>query len=574
MRPLRLELPQLKDFPESERTASLEVVLGICNKLLAQQDSILALQSEQLGLQSEQLVLQSEQLELQSEQLVLQSEQIQCLKDEVAILKGEKGRPKIKPGNLEKDRDKKDGDGSGQGGASRRGKPGQKKTAELEIHDTIIIQPDFIPPGAVFKGYEDVVVQDIEIKLKNIKYRRARYDILGGGSVIGQLPLSVRDTHFGPVLQAYILSQYYQQHVPQNLILKQLSEFGVCISSGQINNIIIEGHSRFHEEKAAILQAGLAVSTHINTDDTGARHKGQNGYCTHIGNELFAWFASTGSKSRVNFLELLRAGHRDYVLDDVALDYMKNQKLPAGVSELLTGDLIFPDETSFKIYLKSLAVLSQHQQRIITEGALLGSVMSHGISPDLVIISDDAGQFNVLGLLHALCWIHAERTIKKIIPFTDSNRTAQTELREQIWKFYQELKQYKITPSLEAKSAHSARFDQIFSQKTCFQSLNLALERIHKNKTELLLVLDRPEIPLHNNLSENDIRDYVKKRKISPTTRSDTGQQARDTFLSLKKTCQKLGISFWRYLLDRVSQDNLIKPLNELIYIKAATARA
>ena len=94
---------------------------------------------------------------------------------------------------------------------------------------------------------------------------------------------------------------------------------------------------------------------------------------------------------------------------------------------------------------------------------------------------------------------------------------------------------------------------------------NLALGRLYDNKAELLLVLERPDIPLHNNLSENDIRDYVKRRKISATTRSDSGRQSRDTFLSLKKTCQKLGISFWQYLQDRLGHKNDIAPLPQLI---------
>ncbi|MEE4378658.1 MAG: transposase, partial [Candidatus Competibacteraceae bacterium] len=109
------------------------------------------------------------------------------------------------------------------------------------------------------------------------------------------------------------------------------------------------------------------------------------------------------------------------------------------------------------------------------------------------------------------------------------------------------------------------RFDQIFTQKTAWQMLNLALKRLHDNKTELLLVLERPAIPLHNNLSENDIRDYVKRRKISATTRSEAGRKARDTFLSLKKTCQKLSIAFWDYLHDRISQQHDILPLPILI---------
>jgi hypothetical protein len=113
------------------------------------------------------------------------------------------------------------------------------------------------------------------------------------------------------------------------------------------------------------------------------------------------------------------------------------------------------------------------------------------------------------------------------------------------------------------------RFDEIFTQKTDYQMLNLALGRLYNNKSELLLVLDRPEIPLHNNLSENDIREYVKRRKVSGSTRSELGRQCRDTFTSLKKTCRKLGVSFWDYLLDRLSKSYTIPPFHDLILQQA-----
>ncbi|MGC8659344.1 MAG: IS66 family transposase, partial [Desulfomonilaceae bacterium] len=95
-----------------------------------------------------------------------------------------------------------------------------------------------------------------------------------------------------------------------------------------------------------------------------------------------------------------------------------------------------------------------------------------------------------------------------------------------------------------------------------------ALKRIYKNKSELLLVLDRPDIPLHNNTSETDIREYVKKRKISGSTRSDLGRRSRDTFASLKKTCRKLGVGFWAYLNDRLTGKNSILPLANLISLR------
>ena len=208
------------------------------------------------------------------------------------------------------------------------------------------------------------------------------------------------------------------------------------------------------------------------------------------------------------------------------------------------------------------------QVELSTEGALLGSVLSQ-IPKGLVIVSDDAGQFNILN--HALCWIHAERTLAKlIVPSTIKQQTLE-DVRKQVWEFYDELKSYKVSPNEKDKIRLQEKFDTIFTQQIKFQLLNLALQRLHANKTELLLVLDRPEIPLHNNLSENDIREYVKKRKISGSTRSDTGRQCRDTFVSLKKTCRKLGISFWQYLKDRLSGKNLIPPLPQIVEQKSAT---
>jgi len=525
-------IPELGDLPKGERTATLERVLSMCHR--------------------------------QQEQLKRQSEQIQQLKDEIAILKGEKARPKINPSRLNQDAQ----DDAGQDESKkkkRRGKPIRKKTEELEIHEERIIQPDDIPAGSQFKGYEAYVVQEIEFTVKNTKFLRARYQTPAGESVVGVLPESVTGSHFGPTLGSYILSQHYQQHVPQKLILKQLWEWGVAISAGQLNRLLIHGHEPFHDEKAAVLQVGLEVSSHLNVDDTGARHQGKNGYCTHIGNEWFAWFSSTESKSRINFLQQLGGEHPDYIVDEVARGYMKAQKLPQAVLALLHQDQACADKSAWQAYLESQGIRNDRHVKIATEGALVGSLVHHGLAPGLVIVSDDAGQFKVAGFLNALCWVHAERTIHKLMAFTETNREAQETVREQIWTFYQDLKAYKLDPNDNDKRLLKQRFDEIFTQKTAFHSLNLALTRLYDNKAELLLVLERPDIPLHNNLSENDIRDYVKRRKISATTRSEAGRKARDTFLSLKKTCQKLGISFWDYLQDRISQKNDIAPLPSLI---------
>lgn len=526
---MRLPKIQIPKIPEEEKTPIILQLLGII---------------EQISVAN-----------------LLQAEEIQLLKDEIARLKGQKPKPNIRPSTLEKapkDQEKKDSSGK------RPGSNKRSKTAEIIIHETIPIAPEWIPPDSTFKGYQPYTVQGIKIESYNIRYLLERWQTPDGTYIVGQLPSEVQG-HFSPGLKSYILYQYFHCHVTQPLLLEQLWEWGVDISAGQLNGILTEDKDIFHHEKDDILSAGLKVSDYINVDDTGARHDGKNGYCTHIGNELFGWFQSTDSKSRINFLELLRAGQTDYVINEDALEYMNNQRLAKSILHLLEDHYKkqFTDLSEWEAHLQELQIVNHRHIKIATEGALLGSVLHHGLPRSLVIVSDDAGQFNILN--HALCWVHAERIINKLIAPSEEKRHILEDVKEQIWNFYGELKAYKVSPEETKKIQLEDRFEEIFTQKTDYQMLNLALERLYGNKAELLLVLERPEIPLHNNLSENDIREYVKRRKVSGSTRSELGRQCRDTFTSLKKTCRKLGISFWEYLLDRMSKSNEIPPLPELM---------
>jgi hypothetical protein len=138
-------------------------------------------------------------------------------------------------------------------------------------------------------------------------------------------------------------------------------------------------------------------------------------------------------------------------------------------------------------------------------------------------------------------------------------------VKDQIWNLYNDLKEYKLNPNEKDKQRIEETFDRIFTLKTDSATLNEALKRIHKNKAELLLVLERPDIHLHNNSAENAIREYVKRRKISGGTRSESGRLARDTFTSLKKSCRKLGLSFWQYLKDRIENIGFYPTLSSLI---------
>lgn len=494
--------------------------------------------------------------------------QLAVLQAEVARLKKLPPRPKIKPSALEQNHPEQDQDppsGAGGTGSTHTRRAGSsKRRKHPPIHRSVILSPEDLPAGSRLLGYQDYVVQDLRIEPCNTRYRLARYRTAEGRYLRGQLPAHLKGTHFGPTLQSYILYQYHHQRVTQPLLLQQLREWGIEISSGQLNRLISEHKERFHTEKSALLPAALAHSTYLHVDDTGARHGGQNGYCTHLGNERFAYFKSTASKSRINFLELLRGSDTDYRINPTALAYLRSQRLPAEPIEALAqANQALADHPAWSAHLQHLGITQPRHVRIATEGALIGSLLHHGFPPQLVILSDDAGQFDVL--CHALCWVHAERVFQRMLPLSALHTKALNWVRTQLWDLYADLKQYKQTPTEEAKKELQARFAEICRTKTAFQTLNQALKRLANNKAQLLLVLKRPDIPLHNNLSEQDIREYVIKRKISGSTRSETGRRCRDTFASLKKTCQKQRIAFWQYLLDRVSLNNTIPYLPDLV---------
>jgi hypothetical protein len=487
-------------------------------------------------------------------------DRIQQLEDEILRLKGLKTRPIIAPSVLEPPPQPPREPNQKRPGSAKRA-----KTSQLAITNEVVVPLVDRPPGSIFKGYEDFVVQDLVIRPQIIRYRRERWQTPDGQTLVAELPADVRpDSHFGPTLISFIIHQYHHQHVTHPLLWEQLDQLGIDISTGQLSRILTEEKDAFHQEKAELLLAGLEVSTYVQADDTGARHQGHNGFCTHIGNELFAYFESTDSKSRQNFLEVLRGTHTDYAINDETVAYWQRQKLAQVVIErLTTGASWFADEAAWQAYLAARDVISERHVRIATEGALVGSLIAHGVSPELTVLSDGAGQFDVF--VHALCWLHVERPLERLVPHNEKHRQSIEQIRQQIWDLYAGLKAYKQAPSAVAREALGKQFDELVAQRTDYPSIDGVLKGMAADRAKLLLVLERPEVPLHNNLSEGHIRDYVKKRKISGSTRSELGRRARDTFASLKKTCRRLDVNFWDYLQDRVRGLGQVPRLADLI---------
>src|SRR6202051_4036224 len=486
----------------------------------------------------------------QWEQMVELQRLVAALRDEIARLKGGPGRPNLKPSGMEQGTEPKP---SGTSGGRKR--PGGSTRAKLVIDEERTVTVAAPPRGSRFKGYTSFVVQDLVIRPHVVNFRCERWQAPEGGMVAAPLPAGI-DGHFGPELRRFVLAQYHQGQTTVPRLVTLLRGFGIVISKRQVMRLLINGQDGFLDEARDVLRAGLLSAAWITVDDTGDRNKAANGFCTQIGNAHFAWFGTTSSKSRLNFLALLRAGYDDYVINAEALAYMRERALATHVIARLIEDpdRCFAGHNAWNAHLEALGVsalkVNPDPVMVATEAALWGSVKAHGFLPDTVIISDDAGQFNVGQ--HGLCWIHDERLVHKLDTFTDAQRAAQRRIRGLIWLLYANLKAWRRHPSPERKAVLSARFDRIFGHKTGFVTLDRLLPRQRANKSELLKVLERPDIPLHTNGSENDVRCQVTKRKISGGTRADVGRDCRDAFLGLNKTCGKLGIEFWDYLGARL----------------------
>jgi len=184
---------------------------------------------------------------------------------------------------------------------------------------------------------------------------------------------------------------------------------------------------------------------------------------------------------------------------------------------------------------------------------------------DLPIISDDAGQYIDVSSHHALCWIHEIRHYKKMNPFLNHHKSILNKFLNELWTFYDLLAKYKENPNKNERMHILKRFDLMFSTVTGFRTLDERIAKTKKKKDELLLVLDYPNVPLHNNLAEIAVREGVIKRKISYGTRSEHGRLAWENMLSIQDTCRKLGISFYRYLNDIFSDSYSMPRLYDLI---------
>jgi hypothetical protein len=497
----------------------------------------------------------------------------QALRDEVARLKGLPPRPPSRPSGMEKAT-------GGSAGPGKVGKRSRRRRGAKRDRDAVtaeVVVKAAPPPGSRFKGYQDILVRELVISTEVVRYRRERWVTPSGETVLAPLPGGIVGG-FGPGLRRFLLVAHAQGQVTTERLVSLLDGMGVEISKRQVVRLLTSRLDDLVAEDQGVLQAGLSTAPWVTVDDTAARHARQDAFTTQIGDARFTAFRTGASKSRQNFLSLLRAGHGEYVINDAALAYMRGRALAGPVIERLAAHptKVFADEAAWTAHLAGLGLdrlaVTPGPLRNATEGALWGTIQARGLLQGTVIVSDDAGQFR-LGE-HALCWVHAERLVHKLVPANDQQRRAVELTRSLIWWLYADLKVWQRDPCPRRAAALRARFDRIFTRRSGYVVLDRLLARLHRRRAELLRVLERPEIPLHTNASENDIRACVTKRKVSSGTMSANGRTARDVLLGLMKTCRKLGVSFYRYLGDRLRVPGAmtVPPLPDLVRQAAATA--
>ena len=431
------------------------------------------------------------------------NDQIVKLKDEINRLKGQKGTPQIKPNINEEKSDHPE-----KYGKKKRWKKSKKKqNIKITRRKKLTINKDDLPHDAVFKGTREVIIQDIKIELDNIAFVKERYYSKSESKTYeSPLPEEYQYGEFGPGIRSLILLLHYQARMPQKLLHRILSDFGVIISEGEIWHIINTSTEYFSQESEASREAGIRKDGFCQIDDTSARIGEKN--CSTIAtcNNYFTSYVTGLKKDRLSALMGL-AGGKDllFFINDFAYLYLQkkvprslaSEKLEKCISDRVYTKKEFHDEIlsdpQFKKY-------GSKTIRFIEEACAIAAYRAGylGVCSEK-LICDGAQQFKGLCEYLQLCWVHEVRPYEKILPYIDDNKKLVEDFITELWNYYGKLKDYKHSPSPQLKKELSEEFDDVFSADTDFALLNHYMDESKKKKKELLLILEFPTVPLHNN---------------------------------------------------------------------------
>jgi len=518
-------------------------------------------------------------IEVLSEENEKLKAEIQRLRDAINLLKGEQAKPDIKPSRKRPNEDiSSEGERKSKSTPKEKKSKAKKQKIKIDRVEVCKVDKSILPDDAEFKGYEKVVVQEIVITTDNVEYmKEIYYSPSQHKAYMGKLPPEI-EGEFGPGVKSLVCTLKHVANMSEPKIEELFDNFGIYISPASISRTLTKNLELFHQEKADIFLAGLLSTDYQQIDDTIARVHGQNHYTQIVCNPYYTAYFTMPRKDRLTVLDILRGDPdgkaRIYCFNEEAFDLLEGFKLSKKLvsqlrergfgkmldemqmQQLLEG--IFPDQDKGKIrrtrIMEAAAIAAYHQQ---TDFPVVD-----------VLLSDGAPQYRLLTRDQALCWVHDGRNYKKLRPVVPVYGEKLDEFRGKYWNYYQTLLEFGENSSQEAAEALSVEFDHVFSSKTGYPALDERIAKSKDKKSELLMVLKYPELPLHNNDAELGARAQVRKRDVSLHTMTEDGTKANDTFLTIVQTAKKLGVSAYEYIHDRVSKRFRMPSLAELIMIK------
>ena len=502
--------------------------------------------------------------------------EIQKLRDENNRLKGEQGKPKF-PGkkgsgkgkNISSEKDRKQREGKEEKPKSK------KKNIPIDRTEICKVDPSILPADAEHRGYEPILVQEILITTDNVEYKKEIFFSPSENRFyVGELPTGIVG-RFGPGIRSLVCTLKYVANMSQPKIKELLENCGVEISQSTISRILTNDETGFNQEKKDIFRAALEHTPYHQIDDTTVRVNGKNQYSQIFCNPLYTAFFTVPRKDRLTILDLLLCGReRTYRFDEKAFCLMAEFKLSKKITDQLrdlTEDKEI-SETEMQLLLEKVFKKGKGKNtktRIMEAAAIAAYHRQTDVPIVDILLADDAPQFKKIVEALALCWIHEGRHYNRLDPVVPCSVDALKDFKTRFWDFYGYLLKYKQNPSPETAAKLSIEFDELFSTKTIYDVLNDRIEKTMKKKDELLLVLEYPWLPLHNNDSELGARVEKRRQDVSLHTISEAGTTAKDAFLTIVQTAKKLKVNAFEYINDRVSKKFSMPALSDLIIERA-----
>jgi hypothetical protein len=520
-----------------------------------------------------------------SERLESKNQEVQQLEDENKELKskmreliGEQKLPDFKAG---KKRDSKTRDpnkeykepkkkGSGRG---KRGKRNEK--IKISRREKLKIDKSTLPSDAISKGFRKIIIQEITFETNNVEFKIPRFYSPSLNKYFeAELPTGYKGHEFGPKLRAFILMMNTQCRVTENKIKSIFDTLGIFISVGHINKITQTIPPSILSEMLNAKDTAIEKEENMHVDASGIKINGVSNYLQCICNKYFSWFDLLKDRSRYEVVKGLIGTNKNliYIIDEWAIEWLQGRRKEDVFIRKFKEHLgkKFLSEKEFEKFLDNLKIKNVKDKNYLRTAALL-SAYDKGLLGSRVkgLVSDDAGEYKDIVLGHQLCWIHELRHYRLIKIATGFMKETLDIFFDKAWSLYRFMSEYKNDPSLKNRIYIEKEFKELFETKWNNYHIDSLQKNTIKRKEGLLRFLDSPSLEIHNNSCEFDIREKVVKKKISYGHKSTQGCHNGNFWLSLFHTARKNRVTFWDYLVDRFSGQNLIPKLSEIIQLSA-----